>query len=141
MVCFFIKTGIGLLQLGIRLYLCHMDIEQLRDYCLVKKGVEEGFPFGPETLVFKVMGKMFLLTGISSQPLQFNAKCDPEQAITLRETYSCVLPGYHMNKQHWNTIICDGTASDKLLKQWIDDSYALIVHSLPKKLKAELEAL
>lgn len=118
-----------------------MDIEQLRDYCLAKKGVEEGFPFGPETLVFKVMGKMFLLTGIASQPLQFNAKCDPEQAITLRETYSCVLPGYHMNKQHWNTIICDGTASDKFLKQWIDDSYILIVNSLPKKTKAELDTL
>lgn len=118
-----------------------MDIELLRDYCLAKKGVEEGFPFGSETLVFKVMGKLFLLTGMASQPLQFNAKCDPEKAIELREKYSCVIPGYHMNKQHWNTIICDGSVNDKRLKEWIDHSYELIVDSLPKKLKQELEQL
>ena len=118
-----------------------MDIEQLREYCLSKKGVEEGFPFDNETLVFKVMGKIFLLTGIASQPLQFNVKCDPGTAISLRETYSCVLPGYHMNKQHWNTVICDGTVHQKFLKQWIDDSYTLIAQSLTKKLRAELEAL
>lgn len=118
-----------------------MDIELLREYCLSKKGVEEGFPFDNETLVFKVMGKIFLLTGITSQPLRFNVKCDPEKAIELREKYSCVLPGYHMNKQHWNTIICDGTANQRLLKQWIDHSYELIAASLPKKTKAELENL
>ena len=117
-----------------------MDIETLRDYCLSKKGVEEGFPFGSETLVFKVMGKIFLLTGMGS-PLQFNAKCDPEKAIGLREKYSCVLPGYHMNKQHWNTIICDGSVNDTLIREWIDHSYGLIVDSLPKKLKQELEVL
>jgi predicted DNA-binding protein (MmcQ/YjbR family) len=116
-----------------------MDIEILREYCLSKKGVEEGFPFDNETLVFKVMGKIFLLTGIASQPLQFNVKCDPEKAIELREKYSSVLPGYHMNKQHWNTVICDGTANQKLLKQWIDHSYELIVASLPKKTRTELE--
>lgn len=118
-----------------------MDIETLRDYCLSKKGVEEGFPFGGETLVFKVLGKLFLLTGVGSQPLQFNAKCDPEKAIELREKYSCVIPGYHMNKQHWNTVICDGSVNDKLLKQWIDHSYELIVGSLPKKLKQQLDEL
>jgi predicted DNA-binding protein (MmcQ/YjbR family) len=116
-----------------------MDIELLREYCLAKKGVEEGFPFDNETLVFKVMGKIFLLTGIASQPLQFNVKCNPEKAIELRETYSFVLPGYHMNKQHWNTVICDGTANQNLLKHWIDHSYELIVASLPKKTKAGLE--
>lgn len=118
-----------------------MDIETLHQYCLSKKGAEESFPFGEETLVFKVMGKLFLLTGMASQPLRFNVKCDPEKAIELREKYSCVLPGYHMNKQHWNTVICDGSVNDKLLKEWIDHSYELIVSSLSKKLKQELSEL
>ncbi len=118
-----------------------MNLEELRDYCIAKKGVEETFPFDNETLVFKVMGKMFLLTGIESQPLQFNVKCDPEKAIELREMYSNVLPGYHMSKQHWNTVICEGSVNKKLIKQWIDDSYELIVNSLTKKLKAELDRL
>jgi len=118
-----------------------MHLDELREYCLRKKGVEEGFPFGGDTLVFKVMGKMFLLSGIDSQPVQFNAKCNPEKAIELRENYSCVLPGYHMNKQHWNTIICDGLVSDKQIQEWIDDSYNLVVSSLTKKLKIDLENL
>lgn len=118
-----------------------MNLEDIREYCLSKKGVEEGFPFGGDTLVFKVMGKMFLLSGIDSQPVQFNAKCNPEKAIELRENFSCVLPGYHMNKQHWNTIICDGRATEKQLKEWIDDSYDLVAASLTKKLKTELENL
>ena len=98
-------------------------------------------PFGNDTLVFKVMGKMFLLSGIDSQPVQFNVKCDPEKAIELRENFSFVLPGYHMNKLHWNTIISDGRATDKQLKEWIDDSYNLVVESLTKKLKQELDNL
>lgn len=118
-----------------------MHLDKLREYCLLKKGVEECLPFGDDTLVFKVMGKMFLLSGIDSQPVQFNVKCNPEKAIELRENYSCVLPGYHMNKLHWNTIICDGLVSDKLIKEWIDDSYNLVVDSLTKKLKTELENL
>ena len=118
-----------------------MFIDELREYCLSKKGVEECLPFGPETLVYKVMGKVFLLTGLESEPVQFNAKCDPEKALELRENYSCVIPGYHMNKKHWNTIICDGSANNKLIKQWIDDSYQLVSDSLPKKLREELAAL
>lgn len=118
-----------------------MHIEALRDYCLTKKGVEECLPFGPETLVFKVMGKVFLLAGLDSQPLQFNVKCEPNKALELRENYTCVIPGYHMNKQHWNSIICDGSASDSLIKGWIDDSYYLIVASLTKKLKQVLDTL
>lgn len=118
-----------------------MYIDELREYCISKKGVEECLPFGPETLVFKVMGKMFLLAGLDTQPVQFNVKCNPEKAIELRENYSCVLPGYHMDKKHWNTIICDGSVNDKLLKQWVDDSYNLIVESLPKKLKQNLTLL
>ncbi len=115
-----------------------MHIETLRDYCLSKKCVEECFPFDDTTLVFKVMGKLFLLVGINSTPLQFNVKCEPTKAIELRETYSYVLPGYHMSKIHWNTIICDGQASQKQLQQWIDDSYNLIVASLPKKIQSQL---
>ena len=116
-----------------------MNIEELREYCIAKPFVEETFPFGEETLVFKVMDKAFLLTGISEHPLRFNVKCDPEQAIELREQYSYVLPGYHMNKKHWNTIVCENTANKKLVKQWIDDSYQLVLDSLPKKLKDEMK--
>ena len=109
-----------------------MNLEELRDYCISKKGVEETLPFGPETLVFKVAGKAFLLTGFNSDPLQFNVKCDPEKAIELREEYPCVLPGYHMNKKHWNTIIVDGSVTKKIVLGWIDDSYDLVVKGLSK---------
>lgn len=77
-----------------------MDIETLREYCLSKKAVEEGFPFGEDALVFKVAGKIFLLVGLNNNPLQFNAKCDPEKALELREQYDAIQPGYHMNKKH-----------------------------------------
>jgi predicted DNA-binding protein (MmcQ/YjbR family) len=86
-----------------------MNIETLREYCLSKAGVEETLPFGPDTLVFKVNGKLFLLAGLDEEPLSFNVKCDPDKAIELREEYTCVLPGYHMNKKHWNTIVVDGS--------------------------------
>lgn len=116
-----------------------MDIEQLRDYCLSKKGAEETLPFGPDTLVYKAAGKIFLLVGLDDEILRFNVKCDPGKAIELRELYSCVLPGYHMNKKHWNTIVVDGSVSAKQLKEWIDHSYDLIVDSLPKKIRDELK--
>jgi predicted DNA-binding protein (MmcQ/YjbR family) len=103
-----------------------MNIEELRDYVLSLKNVSESFPFGEDTLVFKTNDKIFLLVSLSSSPLQFNVKCDPEKAIELREQYSCVLPGYHMNKKHWNTIIVDGTLSQSQLKNFIKDSYDLI---------------
>ena len=103
-----------------------MDIEQLREYCIGKPDVEEGLPFGPEVLVFKVSGKMFLLLPLDTIPLQFNVKCDPEKAIELREQYSSVIPGYHMNKNHWNTVIADGSLSNTLLQQFVDDSYELV---------------
>jgi predicted DNA-binding protein (MmcQ/YjbR family) len=117
-----------------------MDIEQLREYCLSKAGTEETLPFGPDTLVYKAGGKVFLLTGLNTDQLRFNVKCDPDKAIELREEFSCVLPGYHMNKKHWNTIVVDGSASTKQLKEWIDHSYDLIVKSLPKKLRDELKS-
>ena len=109
-----------------------MNIETLREYCLSKPGAEETTPFGPDTLVYKVSGKMFLLTGLDSEELSFNVKCEPDKALELREEFPCVIPGYHMNKKHWNTIIADGSASKHLLQEWIDDSYALVVASLPK---------
>ena len=103
-----------------------MNIETLREYCLDKPGSEEGFPFGEDTLVFKVNGKIFLLAGLGNDPLQFNVKCNPDMALELREQYSCVQPGYHMNKKHWNTIMPDGSVSDNVLKEWIDESYNLV---------------
>ena len=104
-----------------------MDIEFLRDYILQKPGVTEGFPFGEDVLVFKVNNKLFLLLSLNAQPLQFNAKCNPDEALELREEYpDAVLPGYHMNKKHWNTIIIDGTLTNKQLLQMIDNSYNLV---------------
>jgi predicted DNA-binding protein (MmcQ/YjbR family) len=110
-----------------------MDIESIRDYCLAKKEVEEGFPFGETTLVFKVRGKIFLLAGLDNPMLQFNVKCDPERAIEWREQFAAVQPGYHMNKKMWNTVIVDGSIPGRILRQMIDDSYQLVVMSLPKK--------
>jgi predicted DNA-binding protein (MmcQ/YjbR family) len=109
-----------------------VNIEEFREYCLQKKGVTEEFPFDEFTLCFKVGGKIFALTDIESKPLSFNVKCDPEKAVFLRDTYSCVQPGYHMNKKHWNTIVADGSVNRTLLQEWIDDSYRLVVASLPK---------
>jgi predicted DNA-binding protein (MmcQ/YjbR family) len=116
-----------------------MDIEQLRSYCLAKPGVEETLPFGPDVLVFKVMGKLFLLCPLDTEGLQFNVKCDPDLAVELREQYSCVLPGYHMNKKHWNTVMVDGSIPVKKLKEWVDHSYTLVANSLPAKLKQALK--
>jgi predicted DNA-binding protein (MmcQ/YjbR family) len=109
-----------------------MNIEQIREHCLKKKGVTEEFPFDEETLVFKVAGKIFLLASLEAIPLQINIKCDPEKAIELREEYNSVLPGYHMNKKHWNTIIIDGTIPTRNLFEWIDDSYSLVIAGLKK---------
>lgn len=103
-----------------------MNIESLRDYCLAKPDAEESFPFGEQTLVFKVKGKIFLLASLDSDPLQFNVKCDPDKAIELRDQYDAIQPGYHMNKKHWNTIMIDGTLNNKLLKEMIDHSYNLV---------------
>ncbi len=104
-----------------------MDIEQLRNYALSKPNTEESFPFGDDTLVFKVKGKIFLLFGVDNQPLQFNVKCNPDKAIELREAFpDAVLPGYHMNKKHWNTIVVNGKLSNQQLKEMVDDSYNLV---------------
>jgi predicted DNA-binding protein (MmcQ/YjbR family) len=112
-----------------------MNIESLREYCLSKPNAEETLPFGPDNLVYKVNGKIFLITGLDQEQLSFNVKCDPDKAIELREEFSCVLPGYHMNKKHWNTIIVDGAVSSKQLKEWIDNSYLLVAKSAKSRKK------
>ncbi|MCB9080384.1 MAG: MmcQ/YjbR family DNA-binding protein [Lewinellaceae bacterium] len=114
-----------------------MDIESLRQYCLAKKGVEETFPFDEVTLVFKVMGKIFAITGLDSAVFTVNLKCDPDRAILLREEYPEIQPGWHMNKAHWNTVDFEGSLSDRFLLELVDHSYDLIVASLPKKIRQQ----
>jgi len=118
-----------------------MHIESFRDYCLMKPGVEETFPFDEVTLVFKVMGKMFALTGLDSESFKVNLKADPENSAIWRDEFSEVKPGFHMNKLHWNTVDMEGSLDDSFLFEMIDHSYAMVVKGLTKKLKAELEAL
>jgi predicted DNA-binding protein (MmcQ/YjbR family) len=115
-----------------------MNIEELRDYCISKPHVTESFPFDEATLVFKVDKKMFLLCDTETE-LSINIKCDPEIAIELRDKYPAVQPGYHMSKKHWNTIVIDGSVPDKLIKEWIDHSYWLVVSKLPKIKRLQIE--
>lgn len=110
-----------------------MDISILYEYCRSKQAVSEGFPFGEDVLVLKVAGKMFALVNLEEFPLRLNLKCDPERAIELREEHDVILPGYHMNKKHWNTVILDGTLSDKFVFSLIDHSHACVVATLPEK--------
>jgi predicted DNA-binding protein (MmcQ/YjbR family) len=117
-----------------------LNIESFRSHCLSKKGVTEEFPFGENTLVYKVMGKMFALTDLELFD-SINLKCDPESSVQLREQYASVLPGYHMNKRHWITVLMDGSIPDKLLKQWIDHSYELVTATLTKSQKLDLSRL
>ena len=118
-----------------------MDLESIRKYCLQKQSTTESFPFGEYTLVFKVCGKIFLLMSLDSQPLQFNVKCNPEKAEEFREAYSSVIPAFHMNKKHWNTIIMNGQVNSKMIREMIDDSYSLVVRSLPLKERKKLEKI
>lgn len=115
-----------------------MNVETLREYCLAKPGVTEGLPFGEDTLVFKVGDKIFLLTGLD-KPISFNVKCDPDRAIELREKFSEIIPGYHMNKKHWNTVYYNGSLSESFLKEIIDHSYELVFNSLPKVLQTQIK--
>lgn len=119
-----------------------MNIEEFRDYCLSKKGVTESFPFDEETLVFKVMGKMFALTGLEYNPVKINLKCDPEKSIDLRDEYpDLIYPGYHMSKKHWNTVEIEGNLPPEIILELIDHSYDLVVKGLTKKLQAELDKI
>lgn len=114
-----------------------MDIEIVREYCIKKTGVTEGFPFNETTLVFKVMDKIFALLNLE-YPHSINLKCDPARAIELREKYEDIKPGYHMNKEHWNTLDLTGTLSNKLVWELIDHSYDLVVNNLPLKVREKL---
>ena len=115
-----------------------MDLEAFRIRCLAYPGVTEGFPFGPDVLVFKVAGKMFALLALEGIPPTANLKCDPERAITLRESHDAITPGYHMNKQHWNTVRLDGALPAALVEELLDHSFTLIASKLPKKTRREL---
>lgn len=117
-----------------------MDLESFRHFCLSLPGVTEGFPFGEDTLVFKVGEKIFALADADLFS-SVNLKCDPELAIDLRERHAAVVPGYHMNKQHWNTVYIDGSISTVLLQEWTLHSYQLVRKSLPKKVQAALSAI
>jgi predicted DNA-binding protein (MmcQ/YjbR family) len=114
-----------------------MDLDQFRDHCLSKKGTSEGTPFGDDVLVYKVMNKIFAITSFVI-PLRVNLKCNPERVIELREEFEEVLPGYHMDKKHWNTVVSKGKMSDKMLKELTDHSYELIVGGLKKAEKEKL---
>ena len=117
-----------------------MDFETLRSYLLAKPGASEDFPFDTVTLVIKVSGKMFALVGINDEPLRINLKCDPTKAEFLRARYPAILPGYHMNKRHWNTVILDGSIAEADIRAMIDDSYALVVAGLPKARRPDQDA-
>ena len=115
-----------------------MDAAELRRWCLAQSGAVEDFPFGPEHSVFKVGGKMFALSALERTPLEVSAKCEPELALQLRDTYTAIRPGYHLNKRHWNTITLDGSLPDQLVRDLIEDSYDLVVSALPTRLRDQL---
>ncbi len=109
-----------------------MKAEGLQAACLSLRGAYEDFPFGDEVSVYKVAGKMFALCALDGDPLQLSVKCEPELAIALRDTHAAIVPGYHLNKRHWNTITLDGSLTDEFVRGMIEDSYELVVDSLPK---------
>lgn len=115
-----------------------MTLDQVLDHALSKPGAEETLPFGPDVLVVKFEGRAFIMIRLDSSPLQFNLKCDPDRSIELREEHASILPGYHMNKRHWNTLLMDGSLPDRLVKDLIDHSYGLVaVKGRPSKRKRD----
>jgi predicted DNA-binding protein (MmcQ/YjbR family) len=118
-----------------------MNVEELRTYCLNKKGVTESTPFDKVTLVFKVMNKMFALIPLDEDKLSISLKCDPEKAIQLREQHPSVTPAWHFNKKHWNSVAVDGFVAVEKIKEWIDHSYDLVASGLTRKLKEELKRM
>jgi predicted DNA-binding protein (MmcQ/YjbR family) len=115
-----------------------VDATELRSWCLRQTGASEDFPFGPETSVFKVAGKMFALSALDRTPLEVSVKCDPDLAVALRDSHAAIRPGYHLNKRHWNTITLDGTLPDQLVRDLIEDSYDLVVSALSKRVRDSL---
>lgn len=116
-----------------------IDAESFRHHCLLMPGAVEALPFGPDTLVFKVGGKIFAMMALEGFPTTVNLKCDPERAIELRADFDAIVPGYHMNKDHWNTVSLDGSLSDKLVLALVDHSYELVFNSLTKRAKTAIE--
>ncbi len=115
-----------------------MNAAELRAHCLSFSGAEETFPFGPETSVFKVAGKMFALSALEAESLRISLKCEPLLAESLRAAHAAVLPGYHLNKRHWNTVIVDGSIPDEAIRDMIEDSYDLVVSKLPRARRGAL---
>lgn len=115
-----------------------MDIDQFREYCFLKKGVTENFPFDEYTLCIRVMNKIFAITGLNSEHFTINLKCDPDYAVELREQYPEIQPGWHMNKSHWNTVDFEGSLGDAMLRKLVDHSYEQVVKTLKKSEKAAL---
>src|ERR687895_1028704 len=115
-----------------------MDATELRSWCVGQAGAIEDFPFGPETSVFKVAGKMFALSRLDRAPLEVSVKCEPDLAVALRDSYPAIRPGYHLNKRHWNTITLDGSIPDQHVRDLIEDSYDLVVSALPKRVREQL---
>ena len=115
-----------------------MNARELRDWCLEHEGAVEDFPFTAEHSVFKVRGKMFAISALEREPLEVSVKCEPELAVELRNSYAAIRPGYHLNKRHWNTITLDGSISDQLVRDLVEDSYDLVVSALPKRVQKEL---
>ncbi len=117
-----------------------MTPQELRAFCLSFNAAVEDFPFNPETSVFKVQGKLFALTSLDARPLKVNLKCDPDDAVRLREEHpGLVVPGYHMNKRHWNTVTVDGDLTDRLVRELVEDSYDLVVAGLPRADRLRLD--
>lgn len=115
-----------------------MDLVDFIEYCLSRKAAEETTPFGPDVLVYKVCGKMFALAVPDDVPARVNLKCDPERSMDLRDEHEAIIPGFHMNKRHWNTVVLDGSLPEDLVQELVDHSYALVVKGMTKAQRAEL---
>jgi predicted DNA-binding protein (MmcQ/YjbR family) len=115
-----------------------MDAAELRAWCLRQGGAIEDFPFGPESSVFKVAGKMFALSALERSPLEVSVKCEPDLAVALRDSYPAIRAGYHLNKRHWNTVTLDGSLPDQLVRDLVEDSYDLVVSALPRRVREQL---
>ena len=118
-----------------------LSLEVIKAYCLAKPGSSAGYPFGEGTLVFKVLDRMYALCSEDEQPLRINLKCDPDDALALRAQYSAIIPGYHMNKKHWNSLIMDGSLQDSLVFELIDHSYQLVISKMSQAKQRKLRSI
>jgi predicted DNA-binding protein (MmcQ/YjbR family) len=118
-----------------------LTLEVIKAYCLAKPGSSAGYPFGEGTLVFKVLDRMYALCSEDERPLRINLKCDPDDALALRAQYSAIIPGYHMNKKHWNSLIMDGSLQDSLVFELIDHSYQLVISKMSQAKQRKLRSI